>query len=132
MSDFRAQQIAIVETYLDAGLLQHKPENVLFAENCTRWEMGYATGSGAAQLRELLKDPAYEGNEAIENRRWLVEGDEVDCFYDLRISGLPEPLKIATRFTIENKLISRIEIYVCAGELQQIIMDQVKALSEGL
>lgn len=36
MSDFRAQQIAIVETYLDAGLLQHKPENVLFAENCTR------------------------------------------------------------------------------------------------
>jgi len=132
MSDFRAQQIAIAETYLDAGLLQHQPEKVLFAENCTRWEMGYCTGSNAAQLRELLKDPAYEGNEAIENRRWLVEGNEVDCFYDLRITGLPEPLKIATRFSIENKLITHIEIYVCAGEIQQFIMDQVKALSESL
>jgi hypothetical protein len=132
MTAIRDQYIAIVETYVDAGLVPHKPDQVLFAENCTRWEMGYPTGSGAAQLRELLKDPAYEGNEAIENRRWLVEGNEVDCFYDLRIRGLPEPLKIATRFTIEDKLISYIEIYVCAGELQQIIMDQVKALSESL
>ena len=132
MDNFRTQQIAIAETYLDAGLLQHQPEKVLFAESCRRWEMGYCTGSSAAQLRELLKDPAYLGNETIENRRWLVEGDEVDCFYDLRISGLPEPLKIATRFSIENQLITNIEIYVCAGELQQIIMDQVKALSESI
>jgi hypothetical protein len=29
-------------------------------------------------------------------------------------------------------LISRIEIYVCAGEIQQIIMDQIKLLSENL
>lgn len=132
MSELRSDLIAIAETYLDAGLLQHQPEKVLFAEHCTRWEMGYCTGSNATQLRELLKDAAYHGNEAIENRRWLVEGDEVDCFYDLHITGLPEPLKIATRFRIQNKLITHIEIYVCAGEIQQFIMDQVKLLSESL
>ena len=125
----REEKIAIVKTYMYDGLLDHKPEAVLFAEDCERWEMGFITGSSGAELKELLKGPAYEANKAIHNPRWLVEGNYVDCHYDLELHDVPETMRIASRYKIIDGLIKHLEIMICAGAMHESVMQTVASLA---
>ncbi len=125
----REEKIAVVKTYMYEGLLDHKPEAVLFAEDCERWEMGYITGGSGAELRELLKDPAYEANKAIHNARWLVEGDYVDCRYDLELHDVPDTMRIASRYQVVDGLIKHMEVMICAGAMHEFVMQSVAEMA---
>lgn len=128
----RDELIAVARTYLQEGLLDHQPDKVLFAEHCERIEMGYQTGGNAQQLRELLKDPAYEANKAMTDEVWVVEAPYADVRYTLELHGVEQRLRIASRFKIVDGLIEHIEIIFNAGELQQAIIDSIQPLRTDL
>jgi hypothetical protein len=124
----RDELIAIASTYLFQGLLEHKPDAVLFADNCVRMEMGWETGGNAQQLRELLAGDAYLANKAIHDLVWVVEEPYLDARFSLELHNMDVVMRIATRFRIDNNLISHIEILFNGGELHQLIMQATEPL----
>ncbi len=124
----RDELIAIASTYLYQGLLDHRPEEVLFADDCIRIEMGWETGGNAKQLRELLANDAYQANKAIHDIVWVVEDPYVDARFSLELHGIEMRMRIATRFKIANGLIQHIEILFNGGELHQLILDSTEPL----
>ena len=124
----RDQLIDIAKTYLYEGLLEHKPSEVLFHENCVRMEMGFETGRGATQLRELLLDESYHANESISDLQWVVEEPYVDVRYLLKCRNLPLVISVATRFEILDETIVRIDILLDAGAAHSAIIESIQAL----
>ena len=124
----RDELIAIASTYLFQGLLEHKPDAVLFADDCVRMEMGWETGGNAQQLRELLAGDAYLANKAIHDLVWVVEEPYLDARFSLELHNMDVVMRIATRFRIDNNLISHIEILFNGGELHQLIMQATEPL----
>ena len=125
----REEMIAVVKTYMYDGLIDHNPDAVLFDKNCERWEMGYITGGSGEELRNLLKDPAYEANKAIHNARWMVDGEYVDCRYDLELHDVPETMRIASRYHVVDGLIRHIEVMICAGAMHEFVMQSVAEMA---
>ncbi len=128
----REDLIAVANTYLQEGLMDHDPDAVLFAEDCVRIEMGYETGGNAAQLRELLLHDALKANKAMRDLAWVVEEPFVDVWYRLELHDVEEPLRISTRFHIVDGLIQRIEILFDAGALQPGIIESLQELRTDL
>ncbi|MBW1886210.1 MAG: hypothetical protein JRJ58_21980 [Deltaproteobacteria bacterium] len=128
----REDLIAVANTYLQEGLMDHDPDAVLFAEDCVRIEMGYETGGNAAQLRELLLHDALKANKAMRDLVWVVEEPFVDVWYRLELHDVEEPLRISTRFQIVEGLIQRIEILFDAGVLQPGIIESLQELRTDL
>tara|TARA_R110002072_G_scaffold48059_1_gene131513 strand:+ start:456 stop:851 length:396 start_codon:yes stop_codon:yes gene_type:complete len=128
----RDELIAIASTYLFQGLLEHKPDEVLFADDCVRIEMGWETGGNAEELRELLAGDAYLANKAITDLVWVVEDPYVDARFCLELHGMDVVMRIATRFRIENGEIQHIEILFNGGELHAMIMQATEPLRTDL
>ncbi len=124
----REELIAVANTYLQHGLLEHRPELVLFADDCVRFEMGFETGRSAEQLRELLLRDAYKANKAMGNFRWVVEDPYVDVRYSLEAHGVSELMEVAARFKIVDGRIAHIDILFHAGALQQIAVETIESL----
>lgn len=116
MPDTRAAVIAAAEKYIIAGLLEHRPDEVPFADDAVRVELGMVTGASGAELRELLRSDVYRAVEAIEDMRWIVDGEQAVCFYRQRVSFCEAPLLVCTRFRVVDGLIREIEILLyCEG-----------------
>ena len=128
----REELIAIASTYLYQGLLEHKPEEVLFADDCVRIEMGWETGGNAEQLREILKQDNYLINKAIHDLLWVVEAPYLDARFSLELHGIDIVMRIATRFKIVDGLIQHIEILFNAGDMHQAVMDGTEPLRTDL
>ena len=124
----RDELIAVANTYLQQGLLDHEPDAVLFADDCVRIEMGVETGGNAAQLRELLADPAYAGNRAMHDKQWIVEDPWVHVIYDLELDKLPDPMRVSTRFRIIDGRIQYLEVVFDAGALHDAIVASLEPL----
>lgn len=124
----REKLIAVANSYLQQGLLEHKPQEVLFADHCVRYEMGYQTGGNARQLRELLSSDSYKSNKAIHDKQWVVEAPWLDVRFTLELDNIEQTMRVATRFKIVDGLIEHIEILFNAGPLQQMIVDSIQVL----
>jgi len=111
-----AQAIAVAETYLFHGLVEHDGDAVLLADDCHRAEQGSSTGDTAAQIRASLESAPLQVITGIANIRWFVECDGNDvcealAIYDLEVNafGPRPPVLIAERFRVEDGLIHAIE-----------------------
>ena len=124
----RNELIAIANTYLQQGLIDHKPDEVLLADSCVRSEMGMEMGGTGPQIKTMLNDPAYQANKAIVDAHWVVEAPWLDVRYTLELHEIEETMKIATRFKVEQGLIQHIEIIFNAGAMLPMILE----INEGL
>ncbi len=129
MPQSRATVIAAAEKYIHQGLVEHKPEEVPFAEDVVRTELGMDTGTGAAELRQLLRSEAYEAVEGVANLRWIVEGEQAVVFYEQKVSFLEDPLLICTRFRVVDGLIKEIEILLYGKGMTDAIAENVAQLA---
>ena len=121
------QAIAVAETYLFHGLVEHNAESVqevLLDPDVERWEIGRCTGGSCADpsdgdgnLRARILGPGNQVITGIRTLRWFVECSkqgvcEAIAFYDLEIDafGPRPPVYIAERFQVVNGLITEIEV----------------------
>jgi hypothetical protein len=114
--------ISAATTYLNA-LADNSAANIAavrFAPNVTRTENGLVTGSGAAEMRaNLASFPLYSLIDAIQDVRWVVDGDQADAYYLIQTGsgvGLPAhtaTAHIAERFTVKHGLITKLEAIFC-------------------
>ena len=112
------QAIAVAETYLFKGLVEHNPASaaqVLLADDATRAEQGRVNATTAEAIRTQLGTSAgLKSITGIANIRWFVECDRDDvceavAFYDLLVNTGPLPVLISERFRVEDGLIQEIE-----------------------
>ena len=110
-SPLHAQAIAVAETYLFKGLVEHNPTSaaqVLLADDATRAEQGRVNATSGAAIRNQLGTSAgLKIITGIKNIRWFVECDRDDvceavAFYDLETNanGPTAPVAIAERFRV--------------------------------
>ena len=76
-------RITAAQAYIDA-LANHEGDEVPFAPDCVRIEMGIKTGfSGNPLRRSLNRGPQYRVISSITAPDYIVVGDEVRARYDL-------------------------------------------------
>ncbi len=111
-----ADAIAVAETYIFGGLVEHDGDKVLLADDALRTEQGRSTGDNAAAIRASLESPGLRVVSGVENLRWVVECNDDDvchaeATFDLEIDtfGPRPPVLISERFRVEDGLIQEIE-----------------------
>ena len=129
MAQTREAVIAAGESYIRQGLVEHRPDEVPFADDVVRTELGMVTGRGAAQLRELLRSEVYLAVQGVDNLRWIVEGEQAVVFYEQRVSFADQPLLICTRFRVVEGLIREIEILLYGRGMTDRIAENVAQLA---
>ena len=129
MVQTREAVIAAAEKYIRQGLVEHKPDQVPFADDVVRTELGMVTGSGADELRELLRSDVYLAVQGVDNLRWIVEGEQAVVFYEQRVSFTDVPLLICTRFRVVEGLIREIEILLYGKGMTDGIAESVAQLA---
>jgi len=78
-----AERIAAAQAYIDA-LVSHDADNVPFAPDCTRIEVGLKTGfSGNHLRRSLNRGLQYRIIQATTVPEFTVDGDRVRARFDL-------------------------------------------------
>jgi hypothetical protein len=76
-------RIAAARAYIDA-LASHRGDQVPFAPDCTRIEVGLKTGfSGDHLRRSLNRGPQYRVIASVTEPEFSVSGDEVRARFDL-------------------------------------------------
>lgn len=121
----RACEIAAVDAYLDA-IVSHDASAVPFAPNARRIENSMVTGrSGEGLRRDLDRSPKYRIIEAIRDKRFVVEGDQVVVYFLIDTAGYPGGPQILTsqvaeRFRLADGQITEIEaiISIVPGKLR--------------
>ncbi|ULE35662.1 hypothetical protein K3G64_11645 [Mycobacterium sp. IDR2000157661] len=74
-------RIAAADAYIDA-LASHRADEVPFAPDCTRIEVGVKTGFSADHLRRSLnRGPQYRVIAATTDRDFRVDGDQVHATF---------------------------------------------------
>lgn len=101
----RDEIIAVASSYLDAGLVNDEADGVHLAADCRRWTQQ----SHAAAPRNESADEIRAGIRRIENRRWLVDGNQAVVIADIWYEGLAEPIVLFERFRVEDGAIREIE-----------------------
>jgi hypothetical protein len=78
-----AEQIAAAQSYIDA-LANHRADDVPFAPDCVRFEMGLKTGfSGNHLRRSLNRGLQYRVIEQCTPPKFEVDGDRVRAQFDV-------------------------------------------------
>jgi hypothetical protein len=78
-----ADRIAAAQAYIDS-LATHRADDVPFAPDCTRTEMGLKTGfSGDHLRRSLNRGPQFRIIEATTPPEFTVNGDEIRARFDV-------------------------------------------------
>jgi hypothetical protein len=116
----RDEVIAVASTYLDAGLTNDDADGVLLDERCRRWTQQNHSAAPRNENAEQIRDGIRRGDEAgierIDNRRWLVDGQQALVIADIHFRGLDEPIILYERFLVEDGRIREIEaIYLPPG-----------------
>jgi hypothetical protein len=76
-------QIAVAQSYIDA-LASHRGDDVPFAPDCVRIEMGIKTGfSGNHLRRSLNRGPQFRIIEECTPPKFEVDGDRVRAQFDV-------------------------------------------------
>ena len=125
----RDSVVAVAQTYLIDGLLKQDVDKVLLADDCTRTEQGFNTGASGAHIREVLLMDNLKMNEAIENDRWIVEGNMASVWYDLILTGVPFPIRVAAMFELADGLIHHIDVMVDAGPMHGDFVAELAAMA---
>lgn len=125
MPDSREAVIAAAEQYIIQGLVQQQPDDIPFAEHCSRRELGMVTGASGKELRELLRSEIYDPVLDAYELRWIVEGEQAVCFYKQTVTFSEEPLLVCTRFRVVDGLIEEIEILLYGKGLTDTIAQNV-------
>ncbi len=78
-----AERIAAAQAYIDA-LVNHDANNVPFAPDCTRVEVGLKTGFSGDHLRRSLNNgPQYRVIASTTVPEFSVDGEQVRAKFDL-------------------------------------------------
>jgi hypothetical protein len=78
------ERIAAAQAYITA-LADHRADEVPFAPDCVRIEVGMKTGfSGKHLRRSLNRGPQYRVIESVSAPEFTVSGDEVRARFELR------------------------------------------------
>lgn len=82
-----AERIAAAQSYIDA-LASHRGDDVPFAPDCVRFEMGIKTGlSGNHLRRSLNRGPQFRLIAQCTPPRFEVDGDRVRAQFDVITKG---------------------------------------------
>lgn len=125
----REAVINAAECYIFKGLVEQKPDEIPFHDDCQRTELGMNTGRNADHLRELLNGPIYDMVEECYDLNWTVEGEQACVFYKQKLSFVEQPVLIATRFIVRDGLICEIDILFYNHGMMDISGVAVEALS---
>ena len=128
----RDEIVKVVRTYLYGGVLNKDPDGILLSDDCVRMENGVKTGTSGVHIKEMFHKDNYKANEAIENERWVVEGDHANVWYDLVLTGIDFPIRVAALFKVADGLIKHIDVMVDAGPIHEGFMASLKALEESI
>ena len=83
MSFTDAECIAAAQSYID-GLVTHRADEVPFASDCVRIEMGLKTGRSGDHLRRSLNNgPQFKLIEEATPPKFTVDGDHVRAQFDV-------------------------------------------------
>lgn len=119
----RDEIIAIASSYLDAGLVNDDAEGVYLAADCRRWtQQSYAgapRNQSADEIRAGIRRGDERGIRRIDNRRWLVDGDQALVIADIWHEGLADPIVLFERFRVEDGAIREIEGLYLAPPLER-------------
>lgn len=78
-----ADRIAAAQAYISA-LASHQADDVPFAPDCTRVEVGLKTGFSGDHLRRSLNGgPQYRVIDSVSTPEFTVDGDTVRARFDL-------------------------------------------------
>jgi hypothetical protein len=78
-----AERIAAAQAYID-GLVTHQADDVPFAPDCVRIEMGLKTGRSGDHLRRSLNNgPQFKLIEEATPPKFSVDGDQVRAQFDV-------------------------------------------------
>jgi hypothetical protein len=78
-----ADRIAAAQAYIDA-LSSHQADDVPFAPNCIRFEVGLKTGfSGDHLRRSLNRGPQYRVIEKTTTPEFTIDGDNIRARFDV-------------------------------------------------
>jgi len=106
MSMTRDEKTAAVKKYLDA-LVSHDGSDVPLAENCWRSEQGKCAAKPAQGILDSYVDPIMDGNLALRDLRFFVDGDNVIAMFLLDLKT--GTVHLAERFKVVDGLIHEIE-----------------------
>ena len=109
----RDEIIAVASSYLDAGLVNDEADGVHLAADCRRWtQQSHAVAprnESADEIRAGIRRGDERGIRRIDNRRWLVDGNQAVVIADIWYEGLAEPIVLFERFRVEDGAICEIE-----------------------
>jgi len=109
----RDEIIAVASSYLDAGLTNDDAEGVLLAPDCRRWTQQNRAepprNDDAEGIRAGIRRGDEKGIERIDNRRWMVDGNQALVIADIHFRGLDNPIVLYERFLVADGLIQEIE-----------------------
>lgn len=78
-----AERIAAAQAYITA-LATHQADDVPFAPDCVRYEMGLKTGRSGDHLRRSLNNgPQFKLIRAVSTPQFTVDGDRVRAVFEL-------------------------------------------------
>ncbi len=103
----RQEVVAISTRYLTSGLVDHDPGEVPLAPEATRHEIGINSGNSGEAIAASLLGEAMKTIRGMRNLKWVVEGNEAVCLYELDTAG-PEPVHISEYFRVEDGRIAEI------------------------
>ncbi len=97
----RQEVVAISTRYLTSGLVDHDPSKVPLAPEATRHEVGINSGKDGEAIAASLLGEEMKTICGMRNLKWVVEGNEAVCLYELDTAG-PEPVHISEYFRVEE------------------------------
>ncbi len=103
----RQEVVAISSRYLTSGLVDHDPTKVPLAPEATRHEVGINSGKDGEAIAASLLGEEMKTICGMRNLKWVVEGNEAVCLYELDTAG-PEPVHISEYFRVEEGRIAEI------------------------
>ncbi len=104
--------IAVVSTYLIAGLQDKDADAPLLTDDVTRRLVGRPPSATSAEdIREGIRNGQEDSVGAVTNIQWTVEGNEAWVIWDGIFTGQSEPgFFVSERFRLRDGLISEIVI----------------------
>ena len=78
-----AERIAAAQAYISA-LASHRGDDVPFAPNCVRFELGIKTGRSGDHLRRSLNNgPQFKLIREVSTPEFTVDGDQIRAVFEL-------------------------------------------------
>jgi hypothetical protein len=113
----RRCMIAIANTYLDAEQATASADGMATTDDVSRHLLGTQPDFQAGNRARLIWEMRQSTVKALDNRDWVVDGDQVWVIYDgyLKTNPMPVHFPMGERITVDKGLVKEIILLVPDG-----------------